>query len=366
MSEYSDNQLELANAIRQVDFVVDVIKKYTSTPGIKFKLTPELIRQLHELAFTGIDERVGTFRDIEIHVEGSEHRPPPASDISNEVKSLCGYVNDHWDRDAPLHLAAFVLWKLNWIHPFSDGNGRTARALSYIVLSIGFGGVLPGTQTIVEQIRNRRAEFFDALAAADKAFQSSKKIDVSVLESMLEEMLRRQLGSVLTLPEDVESRLTKILRQRIYEARPQFLQVVYGSTKPAERIWTVADYAILQLAPAEDIQRAADRQDEFGDPFPRLIAPSQQHAKQEVAVRGPTVLPDPFEMDVGDAHALFLAPDAAAIIARPHIVWSAESSSQKRWNSAGALYIVRLGNITSDDLAKAFDAAIAKHLTISG
>src|SRR5580693_4276937 len=162
MPENSDNQLELANAIRQVNFVIDLIEKYTSTPGIKFSLTPELIRQLHELAFTGIDERVGKFRDIEIHVEGSEHKPPPTSDILTEVKSLCEYVNGHWDRDTPLHLAAFVLWKLNWIHPFSDGNGRTARALSYIVLNIGFGGVLPGTQTIVEQIRNRRAEFFDA------------------------------------------------------------------------------------------------------------------------------------------------------------------------------------------------------------
>jgi hypothetical protein len=31
-----------------------------------------------------------------------------------------------------IHLAAYLMWRLNWIHPFADGNGRTARMTSYV------------------------------------------------------------------------------------------------------------------------------------------------------------------------------------------------------------------------------------------
>jgi hypothetical protein len=31
----------------------------------------------------------------------------------------------------PTELAAYGLWRLNWIHPFVEGNGRTARAVCY-------------------------------------------------------------------------------------------------------------------------------------------------------------------------------------------------------------------------------------------
>jgi Fic family protein len=54
--------------------------------------------------------------------------------VADEVQSLCEYINDNWQ--STVHLAAYVLWKMNWIHPFADGNGRTARAVSYVVLSI--------------------------------------------------------------------------------------------------------------------------------------------------------------------------------------------------------------------------------------
>ena len=71
--------------------------------------------------------------------------------VSEEVETLCNYVNDHWDKDA-VHLAAYVLWRLKWIHPFADGNGRTARAVSYVVLCLKMDSILPGASTIPEQI----------------------------------------------------------------------------------------------------------------------------------------------------------------------------------------------------------------------
>jgi Fic family protein len=52
---------------------------------------------------------------------------------------MCDYVNDQWSVRTALHLAAYVMWRLNWIHPFTDGNGRTSRISSYVILTIKAG-----------------------------------------------------------------------------------------------------------------------------------------------------------------------------------------------------------------------------------
>src|SRR4029453_17450865 len=102
------------------------------------------------------------------------------------------YVNDHWANKPAVHLAAYVLWKMNWIHPFADGNGRTARAISYVVLSIKLDSLLPGTPTIPEQIAANKHPYYKALEAADREW-THEKIDVSELETVIDAMLSRQL-----------------------------------------------------------------------------------------------------------------------------------------------------------------------------
>jgi Fic family protein len=84
------------------------------------------------------------------------------------------------------------MWRLNWIHPFADGNGRTSRIVSYVVLSIRAGAILPGTPTIPDQIVDNRA-YFDALDAADAAFRDGR-IDVSKMEALLASLLAKQLA----------------------------------------------------------------------------------------------------------------------------------------------------------------------------
>ena len=86
------------------------------------------------------------------------------------------------------------MWRLNWIHPFADGNGRTSRTLSYVVLSIRSGAIPPGTPTISDLIAENRQPYFDALEAADAAW-SQRRIDLSVMEELLETLLAKQLTS---------------------------------------------------------------------------------------------------------------------------------------------------------------------------
>jgi Fic family protein len=94
-----------------------------------------------------------------------------------------------------VHLSAYLMWRINWIHPFSGGNGRTSRAVSYLALCTRLGYRLPGTHSIPEQVVANRQPYYAALDAADAASLRSE-LDVSAMESLLEAMLAKQLVAV--------------------------------------------------------------------------------------------------------------------------------------------------------------------------
>ena len=136
----------------------------------------------------------GNYRPAGVAIQGSKHEPPGAHVVPELIEEMCDYVNDSLERQYAIHLAAYVMWRLNWIHPFADGNGRTSRIVSYLVLSIRAGTFLPGTPTIPDYIVDNRKPYFDALDAADTAF-SDGNIDVSLMENLLSALLAKQLTS---------------------------------------------------------------------------------------------------------------------------------------------------------------------------
>jgi len=87
------------------------------------------------------------------------------------------------------------MWRVNWIHPFFGGNGRTARALAYLVLCARLGFVLPGTNTIPDQIVADRDPYYDALRQADEACENGL-MDVGRMESLMSALLAKQLADI--------------------------------------------------------------------------------------------------------------------------------------------------------------------------
>ena len=144
----------------------------------------------------------GTFRNGPVKIGGSRHTPPDFVAVAEEVERLCDYVNDNWQEKDGLHLSAYVLWRLNWIHPFADGNGRTARAISYVVLCTRLDGLLPGAPTIPDQIADDKKPYYAALETADEAWAKTGGVDVSTMEALLKGMLAKQLISVIPGAQD--------------------------------------------------------------------------------------------------------------------------------------------------------------------
>jgi Fic family protein len=187
-------RIEARNGVRQMDAVTEMID-YFIQPEHKFKLRPSQLLHLHRIALDGLSSYAGNWRPAGIEIQGSKHQPVGAHLVPEEIEHMCDYVNDNWDKSAPLHLAAYALWKLNWIHPFTDGNGRTARAFSYLVLCLRLGYRVPGRKTIPEQIARDKTPYYKALEAADKEWEA-KKLDLSALEKLLADLLAYQLASI--------------------------------------------------------------------------------------------------------------------------------------------------------------------------
>jgi Fic family protein len=182
---------EARNGFRQYDAAIGTIQSALERGS--FKLRPSLILALQREALAGISAYAGNYRPGGVAIEGSKHEPVGAHLVPELVEDMCDYVNDHWHESSPIHLAAYVMWRLNWIHPFADGNGRTSRMVSYVVLSIRAGTLLPGTPTIPDQIVDNRIPYFDALDAADLAHREGR-IDVSKMEALLARLLAHQLA----------------------------------------------------------------------------------------------------------------------------------------------------------------------------
>jgi len=188
-------EAEARNGLIQFDracgMIMDAIEK-----GKDWKLRPSAILTLHRAALEGISSYAGNFRPASVEISGSKHKPVEAHLVPELIEALCDYVNRHWNDKTAVHLASYIMWRLNWIHPFSDGNGRTSRMVSYVVMSAKIGMLLPGQNTIPDQIVDNRQPYFDALEAADLA-EAGGNIDLTKMEELIENMLAKQLMGVM-------------------------------------------------------------------------------------------------------------------------------------------------------------------------
>jgi hypothetical protein len=357
--------VDARGALEQYNFIIHQIETLTKTSS-RLILTPELIRQLHSLGLGPHIADAGKFRTVEVAVVDSPHKPPSPNHIAQELSSLCEYVNNFWEQQNAVHLAAFVLWKLNWIHPFEDGNGRTARSLSYLVLSVKLGTVLPGVPTIPEQLRYHRGRYFDALQAADVAFKERHEIDVSSLEKMLHDMLLHQLKNVPGLSVEDEKRLLEIIDRRVRRVPDTLRLARFGAKNVAQRLWAINDYLILQVGPPSDLKQAEAMHAEFGQPFPRLLAEGDSGAAIRIRDDQEGIVLRGLSYDASRSYAIVFDPSAAAILERPDLHWNRQDAAghPTHWKLHGALYIMRLGRkIAAEQAPDIFDFLLARHMS---
>lgn len=187
--------LEAENALLQFDQVLDLVDE-TVRDGRPFKLRLSTILGLHATAMKGVHPQAGTLRNTPVQISGSKHEPPHESLVAIRVEELCDWINEHWESKSAVELCAYLMWRLNWIHPFADGNGRTTRAVAYLILCVRSGARLPGSPTIPEQIAEDKKPYYSALEKLDEA-EVDGETDLAPMIELLQEYLEKQLGAAL-------------------------------------------------------------------------------------------------------------------------------------------------------------------------
>lgn len=147
---------------------------------------------LNYVAVANIAQFGGRYRQEPIYV--GSHVPPRYQDVPNLMDRFFSFVHENWTLDNhPTLIPAYALWRLNWIHPFLEGNGRTARAACYYLICVKQGRLLPGKKTVPERIRENRKPYYDALQAADRAWEEGH-FNVTEMAEYLSALLKAQLA----------------------------------------------------------------------------------------------------------------------------------------------------------------------------
>jgi Fic family protein len=167
-------------------------------------LTPERIKHFNKLVLRGleVEEDVvpGEYRTHSVGV--ASYRGAPAEDIPYLVERLCEWLNgtSFVAPDPELQFAAAIFKAviahlyIAWIHPFGDGNGRTARLIEFQLL-LQAGVPTPAGQLLSNHYNQTRDHYYREL---DRASRSGGQVEGFVQYAIqgFVDGLREQLGYI--------------------------------------------------------------------------------------------------------------------------------------------------------------------------
>jgi Fic family protein len=195
-------QLNAANTINVMEAIVTFSIAQTgpqqSVPGMPNELA---LQEVHRSGTLFLLHKPGVYRDVPVHVADLAtgaiiYQPPPPEDVPRLMTEFFVELDRIWNSNDALDSAAFALWRINWVHPFKNGNGRTARVFAYACLCARLGIVLPGTTTVIDQIMSSRPEYEAAIRAADRAAANNDGRDCSQMRDYLNRLLQIQIASI--------------------------------------------------------------------------------------------------------------------------------------------------------------------------
>lgn len=147
--------LEAINHKEAIDYVEELVRG-------KKPVGAEVVREVHRLILTKIDdENAGRYRDVNVRITGSTHLPPDSQKVPRLMREFDQWLKLESKKLNPVEYAALAHFKLVDIHPFVDGNGRTARLLMNLIL---MRDDFPPTVIL----NSERGKYYDVLEAAHR------------------------------------------------------------------------------------------------------------------------------------------------------------------------------------------------------
>lgn len=145
------------------------VEKWASSSN---RITEKNIQYLHALVMSNgkIKVKPTQYRDGQNVIRDSRTKaiiylPPEAKDVKNLMMNMTAWINKNTDLPCPI-VASIAHYQFVTIHPYYDGNGRTARLLTTLILHLG-GYDLKGLYSLEEYYARNLSAYYDAISVGE-------------------------------------------------------------------------------------------------------------------------------------------------------------------------------------------------------
>jgi Fic family protein len=236
---------EIINYRKVIEYIGKIQK--TSEKEEKFKLTEGIVKEIHKVTVEKLldEDKCGEYRKTQVVVKNSltgevAFRPPMAVAVEFQIKDLLGFINETGEKDMhPVLKSAAVHYELVRIHPFVDGNGRVARALSTLILYLEDYDIRRFF-SLEEYFDFSATDYYDALQSVEKAngdltkwleyFTLGLAIELSKIKDKVENIsidvkLKEKLGGRPIMLSDRQLKIIEYIQKTGYLQNKAFGQL---------------------------------------------------------------------------------------------------------------------------------------------
>jgi Fic family protein len=206
--------------------ITNALRAYDAAPDFDSGRVADLLHA-HRILMDGLASDAGRFRKKRVGVvQGNHvaHVAPPASQVPRLMGDLLQFVRADVDT-LPLVKAAICHYEMEFIHPFSDGNGRIGRLWQHVILL----AVHPVFEHVpVESvIRARQDAYYAALGASDRAGNATAFLEFAIdaTHTALAELIAE-------LRPERATKDTRLARARAHFSRGWFTRREYAALFP--------------------------------------------------------------------------------------------------------------------------------------
>lgn len=203
-----------------------------------YEITEEVIKKIHKITVHRImpEQESGEYRKKQVILKNSRtgevsFKPPLAVAVPYQIKDLLSFINSNSNKDIhPVLKSGIVHYELVRIHPFLDGNGRVARALSTLILFLE-GYDIRKFFSLEEYFDKDAGSYYEALQSVQKSkgdltfwleyFTEGLAIELSKIKERVERIsidgkLKEKLGGKPILLSDRQLKIIEYIQQTGY------------------------------------------------------------------------------------------------------------------------------------------------------
>ena len=214
--------------------VLQYIGEMAKNRGLQ--ITEDIILRLHKLCVQGIEgmeNQAGRYRSVQNFIVAGPNRtivytPPPPEKVSHLMENLVDWIQHAAAEGvSPFIISAIAHYEFESIHPFVDGNGRTGRALSTLVLH-GMGYDTKSFFSLEEYFDAHPDEYYGNLNRVRSSYSGNPNPDLTKWTEFFVHTLEVEMTRLEAEVKEYlsQERLRKDLKQENINSR-QFKAVKY-------------------------------------------------------------------------------------------------------------------------------------------